>query len=170
MRGRTGAANVKAEVPMPSSSSFSARLRRALFVSFAFSASFAVLAPVQVRAASTAKDKAADAPSAKAAPKSAAKSNETPAAKATGAKTGEAGKEVTLEGEMMCARCNLHETKACQSVLKVKDVKYYFVDNAVARENVENVCGGGSKHAIVTGVVSEADGKMQIAPSAVKLP
>jgi len=94
-----------------------------------------------------------------------------PAARgASEAKAPAPSKEVTLEGEMMCARCNLHETKSCRSVLKVKDVKYYFTDNAVARENVEKVCGGGSKHAIVTGVVSEQDGKKQITPSAVKLP
>ena len=154
-------------MPSSSSSSVSVRLRRALFISFAVSLSFAAFAPAPVRAESTPPGKAGDAPSAKAAPKSPAKSNDTASAKA---KVAEAGKEVTLEGEMMCARCNLHETKACQSVLKVKDVKYYFTDNAVARDNVEKVCGGGSKHAIVTGVVSESEGKKHIAPSAVKLP
>lgn len=92
------------------------------------------------------------------------------AAKASPSSSAATGKEVTLEGEMMCARCNLHETKECQSVLKVKDVKYYFTDNAVARENVEKVCGGGSRHAIVTGVVGEADGKKSLTPSSVKLP
>jgi len=88
----------------------------------------------------------------------------------TAASANKSGKEVTLEGEMMCAKCSLHETEQCQSVLVVKEDKYYFADNAVARENVEKVCGGAAKHAIVTGVVSESKGQKQIAPSSVKLP
>lgn len=150
---------------MPSSSSVSVQSCRSLFVSLALGLFLAALAPASARAESKPSGDATRAPAAKVTPKSAAKANDTAAAKGA-----DAAKEVTLEGEMMCARCNLHETKACQSVLKVKDVKYYFTDNAVARENVEKVCGGGSKHAIVTGVVSASDGKMHIAPSAVKLP
>ena len=94
------------------------------------------------------------------------------------------GKEVTLKGDLTCAKCGLHEAGGCQNVLIVaaadkasagaggtaavgQNVKYYLAKNAVAEENHEKVCGG-SVPATVTGRVSEEGGKMVITPSAVK--
>ena len=51
-----------------------------------------------------------------------------------------AGAEVTLSGEMVCAKCTLHEAKKCQNVLKVteggKETKYYLAQNEIAKSNV----------------------------------
>ena len=101
------------------------------------------------------------------------------------AKKKAAGKEVTLKGDLTCAKCGLHEAGACQNVLVVaaaekasvgaggtgavgQTVKYYLAKNAVAEENHEKVCGG-SVPATVTGRVHEEDGKKIITASAVKL-
>ena len=109
-----------------------------------------------------------------------------PTAKAKpAAKKKPAGKEVTLKGDLTCAKCGLHEAGACQNVLVVaaaekasvgaggtgavgQTVKYYLEKNAVAEENHEKVCGG-SVPATVTGRVHEEDGKKIITASAVKL-
>jgi hypothetical protein len=101
------------------------------------------------------------------------------------AKKKPAGKEVTLKGDLTCAKCGLHEPGACQNVLVVaaadkasvgaggsgaagQTVKYYLEKNAVAEANHEKVCGG-SVPATVTGRVREEGGKMVITASAVKL-
>ncbi len=79
--------------------------------------------------------------------------------------------EVTLKGDLTCARCGLHEGTACQNVLRVKEAaggeaKYYLAKNAVAEENHGRVCGG-SAPATVTGKLSSEGGKKIITPSAV---
>lgn len=108
-----------------------------------------------------------------------------PEAKATPKKA--TAKELTLKGELTCAKCGLHEGGACQNVLLVpaadkasggaggagaapaagKAVKYYLEKNAVAEANHEKVCGG-SVAATVTGRVRDDGGKKIITPSAVK--
>src|SRR5690348_2708633 len=79
-----------------------------------------------------------------------------------------ADKEVTLKGQVVCAKCELKEAKTCQTAIQVKeggrDVTYYFKDRGKAEEYHEAVCGGGRKPATVTGVVSEKDGKKWITP------
>jgi DNA-directed RNA polymerase subunit M/transcription elongation factor TFIIS len=81
------------------------------------------------------------------------------------------GPEVTLKGDLTCAKCGLHEASICQNVLRVKEgekeVKYYLAKNAVAEENHEKVCGG-SAPATVTGKLSSDGAKKVITPSAVK--
>lgn len=83
------------------------------------------------------------------------------------------GKEVTLKGEMTCAKCGLHESKTCQNVLQVKDAgggketKYYMTKNAVSDDKHEKVCKG-SAAATVTGTVGEDHGKKIMTASAVK--
>ena len=84
-----------------------------------------------------------------------------------------APKEVTLKGQLGCAKCSFHEAKACQNVLKVKDgakqgkeTSYELADNDVSRANHEKVCGPASA-ATVKGTVTEKDGKKILTASAI---
>jgi hypothetical protein len=80
-----------------------------------------------------------------------------------------AGDETTLTGTVMCAKCALKKPDAskCQNVLVVEtggqNTEYYIETNAVA-EKFGHVCQN-VKPAVVTGTVSEKDGKKWIAPS-----
>jgi hypothetical protein len=86
-----------------------------------------------------------------------------------GVLAGEKGKEVTVEGKVMCAMCTLKEGdwKECQNVIQFKKgdemVNLYIVKNDVAEE-FGHVCTG-SKDATVTGTVSDKDGRHWITPS-----
>jgi hypothetical protein len=77
-----------------------------------------------------------------------------------------AGDEVTVTGKVMCAKCSLKkaDAKECQDVLVVKDgdkaAEYYVEKNEVAKK-FGHVCSG-EKAAVVTGTVSEKDGKKWI--------
>ena len=79
--------------------------------------------------------------------------------------------EVTLSGEMHCAKCTLHEADKCQSVLKVTDAgqetKYYLADNPTAKENHKQVCKAPAK-ATVTGRVNDLKGKKVLTASTIK--
>jgi hypothetical protein len=92
-------------------------------------------------------------------------------AKAAKAEKKPAAEEVTLNGEMVCAKCVLHETKQCQNVLKVaeggSETKYYLAQNKTAKDNHEQVCSGAAK-ATVTGKVSEKAGKKVLTASSIK--
>lgn len=128
---------------------------------FALVISMGIAAPA-VRAAEGDKAPAAEKPT-KAATKDTTKDTTKAAKKAPG--------EVTLKGDMVCAKCALHEADTCQGVLKVKeegkDVKYYLADNAVAHDNHGKVCGGSSP-ATVKGKVSEAGGKKVLTATEIK--
>jgi hypothetical protein len=69
--------------------------------------------------------------------------------------------EKTLKGTITCAKCDLHETTKCATVIKVKeggkDVVYYL-DDASAKKNHGPICQS-PKEGSVTGTVSEKDGK-----------
>jgi hypothetical protein len=82
-----------------------------------------------------------------------------------------AGAEVTLSGEMVCAKCTLNESKKCQNVLKVteagKETKYYLAQNETAKANHEHVCSAPEK-ATVKGTVSEEAGKKVLTASEIK--
>lgn len=86
----------------------------------------------------------------------------------------QAGDEKTVTGKVMCAKCALKkaDATACQDVLVAKDgdktVEYYVEKNEVAKA-FGHVCGG-EKPAVVTGTVSEKDGKKWIAPSKMEAP
>ena len=86
-------------------------------------------------------------------------------------KAEKAGAEVTLSGDMMCAKCALKEAPKCQNVLKVtdagKETKYYLAQNDVAKSNHEHVCSAPEK-ATVKGVVSEEGGKKILTASQIK--
>jgi hypothetical protein len=88
-----------------------------------------------------------------------------------GAKAG--AEEMTLKGDMSCAKCDLHESKTCQNVLRVKDAaggketKYYLAKNPVSDQNHAKVCSA-SAPATVTGKVSDEGGKKVLAASVIK--
>jgi hypothetical protein len=82
---------------------------------------------------------------------------------------GYAGDETTVQGTVMCAKCQMKkaDAKACQNVLVVKDgdkTTEYYVEKTAAAEKFGHVCTG-MKDAVVTGKVTEKDGKKWIAPS-----
>ncbi len=83
-----------------------------------------------------------------------------------------AAAELTLKGEMVCAKCALHESEKCQNVLKVaeggKETRYYLADNKTAKDNHEMVCSGTPKAATVTGKVHESKGKKLLTASTIK--
>jgi hypothetical protein len=82
----------------------------------------------------------------------------------------QAGDETTVTGKIMCAKCALKKADAekCQDVLVSKGedgkVAEYYLEKTAALEAFGHVCEG-EKTAIVTGTVSEKDGKTWIAPS-----
>ena len=89
-----------------------------------------------------------------------------------GIRAEEKKKEVTLKGEMMCAKCALKEATKCTTAIQVKEgdktVTYLLLDKGNGEDYHEEVCGGAKKEGSVTGVVSEKDGKKYITPSKVE--
>jgi hypothetical protein len=85
-----------------------------------------------------------------------------------------AASETTLDGSIMCAKCKLKkaDAKECQDVLVVKDgdktTEYYVEKNDVAKA-FGHVCGG-EKPAVVTGTVTEKDGKKWISATKMEEP
>ena len=82
-------------------------------------------------------------------------------------------KEVKLEGDMVCGKCKLKETKECANVIQVKDgdktVTYYLDDKGADEDYHDGLCGGGKKEgAKVTGTVTEKDGKKWVKPTKVE--
>ena len=76
-------------------------------------------------------------------------------------------KEVTLKGDITCAKCDLKMTDKCATVIKVKeggkDVVYYF-DPTADKKYHSKICTE-SKEGTVIGKVSEKDGKKIITVS-----
>jgi hypothetical protein len=74
-----------------------------------------------------------------------------------------AGKDITITGNMVCAKCELHEAKSCQNVVQVtkdgKTVNYYLVQNETSKAAHELICEGPAKKVTVTGTVETKDGK-----------
>ncbi len=74
--------------------------------------------------------------------------------------------ETSITGNMVCGKCKLHETKACQNVIQVekggKTVNYYLVKNDVSDAMHEDVCHGDSKKVTATGKLEEKDGKQML--------
>ena len=83
-------------------------------------------------------------------------------------------KEVTLKGEILCAKCALKEkdVKKCTTAIRVKedgkDVVYYLDDKGSQEMYHEEVCGGATKEGTVVGTISTKDGKKYIKPSKVE--
>lgn len=78
-------------------------------------------------------------------------------------------KDVTLKGEVCCAKCALKMSDKCATVIKVKekdkDVVYYFTKEG--KDPHKDICTGG-KDGSVTGKVTEKDGKKYITVSKVE--
>lgn len=108
-----------------------------------------------------------------AAPKAAvsAKSKTKAGTSAGTTKAASAG-EVTLKGQLTCAKCGLKESSVCQNVLRVPDAgaktetKYYLAKNDVAQAHHEEVCGG-QVSATVTGRVTDESGKKILTASVI---
>jgi hypothetical protein len=85
-----------------------------------------------------------------------------------------AGDEATMTGKIMCAKCTLKkaDAKECQDVLVVKDgdkvTEYYVEKNDVAK-TFGHVCSS-EKAAVVTGKVTEKDGKKWISATKMEAP
>jgi len=80
----------------------------------------------------------------------------------------QAADKVTLTGTAMCAKCALHESDQCQTVLEVKGtdgkvVRYYLTN----KMDHDKFCKGKTEDVTVTGTVSEKDGKKFITPETV---
>jgi Family of unknown function (DUF6370) len=82
-----------------------------------------------------------------------------------------AADEVTLTGEGTCAKCGLHETKACQNVIQVekdgKKTTYYLAQNDVSKGFHKHLCSD-SEQIKVTGTVEQKDGKLVLTPSKIE--
>jgi len=77
-----------------------------------------------------------------------------------------AADETTLTGSVMCAKCSLKkaDAKECQDVLVVKDgdkTSEYYVEKNEVSKAFGHVCKD-QKSAVVTGKVTEKDGKKWI--------
>jgi hypothetical protein len=85
-----------------------------------------------------------------------------------------AADEMTVSGSVMCAKCTLKKPDAtkCQDVLVVKNgdqtTEYYIERNEVAK-TFGHVCHD-ARAAVVTGTVTEKDGKKWISPSKMEEP
>jgi hypothetical protein len=75
------------------------------------------------------------------------------------------GKEVTITGEAKCAKCSLHESDKCQTVIQTKEdgktVTYWVTQNDVAKGFHKEVCQD-TKKVKATGKVEVVDGKKKL--------
>lgn len=82
-----------------------------------------------------------------------------------------ADKEVTITGQGTCAKCALHETADCQTVIQTKEhgqkVTYYLADNPTSKDFHENICKKPEK-VTATGTVSEENGKKILTASKIE--
>ena len=80
-----------------------------------------------------------------------------------------AADQMTVTGQVMCAKCTLKkaDAKECQNVLVVKNgdkTDEYYVEKNDVSAKFGHVCKG-QKDAVVTGTVTEKDGKKWITPT-----
>jgi hypothetical protein len=67
-------------------------------------------------------------------------------------------KEVTLEGKITCAKCDLKLQDKCATVIKTKDGKVYYFDTDSHKKNHKTICQE-AKDGTVTGTVSKEGDK-----------
>jgi hypothetical protein len=81
----------------------------------------------------------------------------------------DAGKEVTITGNMACGKCTLHITDKCQNVVQVtqdgKTTDYFLKQNDVSNDAHGAICHGDTEKVTVTGTVEEKDGKEMMTPT-----
>ncbi len=86
----------------------------------------------------------------------------------------DAKSEVTLKGKLECSKCELKETAECGTVLSVKegtkDVKYYLVDNDLAKTDHKKICTAPKDGVSVTGTVADKDGKKWLTATKIQMP
>lgn len=79
---------------------------------------------------------------------------------------------ITITGNMVCAKCKLHETSSCQNVIQVdqggKTVNYYLAKNDLSTSMHDDVCMGDGKKMTATGTVQTTDGKLTLTPTTLK--
>ena len=83
------------------------------------------------------------------------------------------GKERTITGEAKCAKCALKESDKCQTVIETKTeagrtVKFYVVDNDIAKKFHEQICEAPKKVTAV-GTVKRVDGKRELTLTKIEL-
>jgi hypothetical protein len=82
------------------------------------------------------------------------------------------GKNVTLKGTILCAKCTLGQEAECTTAIQVKEgdklVTYLLDDKGAGEEYHEPICGGSRKEGTVTGTVQERNGKNYIKPTKVE--
>jgi hypothetical protein len=82
-------------------------------------------------------------------------------------------KEVTLKGEIACAKCTYHLADKCGTAISVKedgkDVTYILIDKGMQEKYYEGLCGGDKKQATVSGTVTTKDGKKYVTPTKVEV-
>ena len=83
------------------------------------------------------------------------------------------GKEVTITGEAKCAKCLLHQSDKCQTVIQTegkngKTVTYYLTDTDAAKGFHESVCHEAKK-VTATGTAKKVDGKRELAATEIKI-
>jgi hypothetical protein len=82
---------------------------------------------------------------------------------------GDDEKEVTIKGQVICAKCGLNKETKCMTVVQEKkdgkEILYYF-DTDSNKKYHKDICQE-AKDGSVTGVVTEKDGKKTIKVSKV---
>ena len=80
------------------------------------------------------------------------------------------GKEVTLKGTGLCAKCSLKQADSCTNALQVKneagELKTYIFTKNMKHEDL--FCKGSTPGLVVTGILTEKDGKLLITPKSVE--
>jgi hypothetical protein len=83
-----------------------------------------------------------------------------------------AGKEITLKGKGMCAKCCLKQGDACENVVEVtkdgKKTTYHLADNQVSKDFHGTICKV-VKPVSVTGTCKKVDGKLVVTASKIEL-
>jgi len=87
---------------------------------------------------------------------------------------GKEGREMTITGEAKCAKCALKESDKCQTVIEAegrngRTVKYYLVDNDVAKKFHQEVCKEPKKVTAKGTVKRNADGKRELTVQTIEL-
>ena len=72
---------------------------------------------------------------------------------------------ITITGEAMCAKCQLHLTDKCQTVIQAESngqtVTSYLADNDLSKAFHKNICTEPKK-VTATGTVANKDGKSEL--------
>jgi hypothetical protein len=78
----------------------------------------------------------------------------------------EEGKEITITGMAMCAKCAMHQGDKCETVVQVtkddKTTMTYYLTGKEAKAFHEKICKTEGEKVTVTGHVMEKDGKMML--------